>query len=264
MRTERAGIVNLVAAAMIGCAALATLASGAAPAPDAATFGPGADSAMEGPTLVVTGHGEVSVPPDRAVLSVGVSVQDVTAEQAQAKTNDKMNSIVEALKKANVPMERIQTSRADLLPVFEQRQFNDGREPQVIAYRCSNTVRVELDDLKRVGAILDATIKAGANQVQSVGFEVKNDAAARKDALTKAVKDAREKAETIAAALGGSVGEVLEAGEPNVSSGPQPWRAPGGVMARMSSDVAASPMPVLPGQIGVSASVSVRYAYKKP
>ena len=133
--------------------------------------------------------------------------------------------------------------------------------PRITGYRASNEVSVELSDLAKVGPAIDAAIGAGANRVVGVSFHLQDDLEVRRRALGQAIREAQQKAETMAAALGVPLGPVLEVQEGGVSV--QPIRYPQGA-AMMRSQAASSATPVQPGRITVRASVQIRYRLGSP
>ena len=105
--------------------------------------------------------------------------------------------------------------------------------------------------------MLDAGLAAGANRIEGIGFDLRDDAAARAGALEQAVREAREKAATIARALRVRLVEVLEASEGGVSVFTPTFEK---AQVRMQAmDSAAQGTPVASGQVSVSASVTLRY-----
>lgn len=209
-------------------------------------------------SVIVSGRGEVAAKPDRAVINTGVGVQEPTAEAAMRRCAQLMQSVVDTITKLGIPNERVQTAHVSLSPVYDQsRNIPEGREPRIVGYRADNTVRVQIEDLTKIGPVLDAVVKSGANQAFGISFEIKDDKAARSQALRDACTDARAKAATIAESLGMTLGELLEVNETGVQiTPPRPMPA----YARMALD---SSTPISPGEVSVDASVTIRYALIK-
>jgi len=209
--------------------------------------------------IVAVGHGEVFANPDRAIVQLGVQEQSAIADAAQKAVNEKMNRILASLKKLGVPENRIRTSRAELFPVYDHRP---NRPPELAGFRAANSVTVLLDLGAKgpsVGAVLDAAVAGGANSVEGVHFSLADDTEQRALALKKAAENARRKAQSIAAALGVELGELVAAGE-GPSDGLEPPRPfATRVLAMEAADTRA---PVQPGQIRVAATVEVRYAIR--
>jgi uncharacterized protein YggE len=115
-------------------------------------------------------------------------------------------------------------------------------------------VSVEVTNLSQIGPVIDAGLRAGANQVDGVQFRLKDDLPVREQALKKAIAEARRKAETMAEAMNVRLLGVQEISESGASVIP---RGEGGGFATMAREVA--PTPVSPGQIEVNVSVTVKY-----
>jgi len=208
------------------------------------------------PSIVVGGSGEMRVAPDLAVVRLGVVSQQPTARDAQQDASRIAQAILAAVTALEVPRNAVQTSQLILTPVYEQPAPRQQvpTEPRIIAYRASNVVSVRLEDLARIGRVIDATIDAGANQVDGVDFQLQDDREAREEALRKAVKEARSKAATMAEALDVTLGPVLDAREGGVSVEP-----PQLATRTFAMEARAAQTPVSPGEITVSASVTLRY-----
>jgi uncharacterized protein YggE len=200
------------------------------------------------PVVMVTGNAQVEATPDQATVRLGVLRQAATAQAAQEQANTAAKDILTALGKLGVPAQKIQTSRLTLAPNYR------GDPARIASYNASNIILVELDDLARVGPVIDAGLTAGANQLEGVQFRLKNDAAVREKALREAVQEARRKAEVIADALGVRLVGAIEVSEGGVSIMP---RSEGFV--GLQGQAARVDTPVSPGQLDVHASVSVKY-----
>lgn len=206
-------------------------------------------------TILVTGNGEASAPPDRALVRLGTTAQTSQAETAQAKVNETMTKALDLIQKAGVEKRNIRTAMLRLSPVYTSDRSSDG--PKVTGFRASNVLEVTLDDLKLVGKVIDAGLAAGMNELQGVSFSLKNDLPQRNNALKSAAEEARVKAETIAEALGLTLSTVYEVTESGVHLIPFQDNFGG---ARMMS-AAAMPTPVEPGEVRVQANVTVRYEF---
>jgi hypothetical protein len=205
--------------------------------------------------LSVQGTGQSRVAPDEATVRLGVTAQSPTARAAQERVNRVANAILEAVRKLGVRPEQIQTTDLTLNPIYSNpRPGAEEQEPKISGYQASNIVSILLDKLDLVGPVVDAGLAAGANRLDGVSFDLRDDAAARSEALTHAAEQARAKAEVLARALRVRITGVVEVIEGGVSSYiPQPKLARG--MAMMAAEDTA----VSSGQVGVDASVTVRF-----
>ena len=209
------------------------------------------------PSLTVSADGEARVAPDEATVRLGVSAQAKTAREVQDQVNRTAGAILEAVRKLGIPADHIQTSELNLGPVYGQgRPDREPQEPQIVGYQASNVVSIQVEQLDKIGPVIDAGLGAGANRLEGVTFGLRDDRPARMAALRQAVEEARAKAEALADALKVRLVRILEVGEGGFTVAPQPFLKAG----RMAMESAAmADTPVSAGQVGVSASVTVRW-----
>jgi len=205
------------------------------------------------PVLLVTGTAQVLAAPDQATVRLGIVRQSPNAQTAQEQVNAVAQEILTSIRRVGIPDQQIQTSRLILSPVYAPRTPDSRDAPKIVAYNATNSVAVRIDNLSLVGAVIDAGLKAGANQLEGVQFGLRNDLPAREQALKEAVNEARSKAEVMAGALNVNLVEVLEAIEGGVSIVPA---SEGVVAGRLAF---AAETPVSPGQIQVNANITIRY-----
>jgi uncharacterized protein YggE len=198
--------------------------------------------------IVVSGSGNVQVKPDQAYVSAGVQTRGRTAQEAQTENNQSMQSVINAIKALGIPATNIQTDGVSLSPQYDNQQNLTG-------YVATNNVEVRVDQIDQAGAVLDAAVQAGANQAGNIRFTLKDDTASRNQALALAAKDARSKADALAAALNLQITGVDAVSEQSVS-------VPLLVQPRSSFAAnPAAPVPVEPGQLTVSAQVTIQFSY---
>jgi len=202
------------------------------------------------PLLVVTGNAEVLAVPDEAVVRLGIIRQSSVAQTAQEQANSVAQEILNAISKAGVPSKDIQTARLVLSPVYNSR----GPDQRIVSYNATNTVSIRLDNLAIVGNVIDAGLKAGANELQGVLFRLRNELPSREQALKQAVQEAQGKATAMADALRVNLAGVLEASEGELSVVPR-------IQSFMTAASPQSPAttPVSPGEIEIRANVTIRY-----
>ncbi len=193
-------------------------------------------------TVTVSGHGDASATPDMATLSVGVQTKGIDAQSALSANAEKMNAVLSALTAQGIPADHITTSD---LSLYLDSQSN--------TYQASHTLSVNLDNVDKVGTVLDAAVSAGANESWGVSFGLKDDSTAKAAAIRAAVTDARNKADAMASALGLSVTGVSSASE-STENVPLPFEAP-----RAAASASSTATQVQPGQLSISSDVSIVY-----
>ncbi len=203
--------------------------------------------------VVVSGAALVQAQPDTAVVSVAVTTQGRTALEAQAENARQSDAVVRAVKNAAGTQGEVKTSGYNLQP---QYAYKEGQPPTIRAYEARNSVTVTLSDLTKVGAVIDAASNAGATNVDSLSFTLRQDKAARQQALAEATREALSKAQTIAQALGGRVVRIIEVQETTEGRPVPLYRAEMGTAGRMTAQ-AAPPTPVEVGALDIRAQVQL-------
>lgn len=202
-------------------------------------------------TVSVNGTGKVVLTPDMATISIGVNTQNVNAKSAVSTNNRQAAGIIDALDGFGIAEEDIKTTN---FSVFPRQDFDRDGNPEDIFYVVQNTVLVTVRDLDVLGEVLDAAVRAGANQISGINFDVADRETAFKEAMEAAVMNARERAEIMAVAAGAALGEVQTI-TTFVFGGGELVSARGGLgVASLAADV-----PIAPGQTEISVEVQVVY-----
>lgn len=231
-------------------ALLATTA--AAPAALAQAAPPAADSMFQATTLNLAAYGETRIAPNMATISLGVMTQAPTAQGAMQANAQNMSRVVDSLRKAGIAAKDIQTSGLNLNP---QYQYIENQPPKLIGYQASNQVTVTVHDLSRLGQAVDATVSAGANQVNGVSFGLDDPTAAENAAREAAVKALQAKADLYARATGYRVARMVTLSE-GASSYAVPPPMP---MAMASFRKEGADTSVSPGELKVRVDITGLY-----
>lgn len=207
--------------------------------------------------LAVSGTGSVQRQPDRAVIMVAVESRASTAQLAAQANANKMDAVYAALRRAGIVPPKVQTVSYGLQPEYGQPDPRSPNQniPRVVGYVAHNMVRVQVDSIARVGAVIDATVASGANRIDNLSFELRDSQAARLDALRTAVERARAEADVLAIAAGQKLGPPLSI---STSSSWQPQPMYRREMSMAAQD-AAAPTPIEAGALSVTATVNITY-----
>ena len=206
------------------------------------------------PRIVTSGEAQVRVTPDRATILVGVQTRGTTAALAASDNARRQKAILDTLKAMGLGPDQIATQNYSVYP--EMRYEPTGGNGRVVGYNVSNVVRVELKRIDQVGAVIDATLAKGANQINSIQFSSSTAPDARRNAMAEAVKDARADAETLARAAGGTLGPIIE-----LTSNTAPVRPLFSDMAMATMAKERVQTPIEPGEQVISATVSVIWQF---
>ena len=205
------------------------------------------------PSLNLSAYGEVKTAPDMATINFGVVTEATTAAEAMRLNAERMTQVMAALRRAGIAERDVQTSGLNLSAQYDYVQ---NEPPRLRGYQANNRVTVVINDLTRVGTTADAVVAAGVNQIDGIGFGLRDPSAAENEARRVAVRNLQAKASLYAQALG-----VELAGIRSLSEGggyaPQPPMPMFGNRA-VSMDSAES-TPVAGGQLTVRIDITGIY-----
>lgn len=206
------------------------------------------------PALITSGQGEAKVNPDRASILVNVQTRALTAAAAGAENAQRTSAVLDALSKLGLPKEQLGTEGYSVYP--EMAYDRNGGTPRVTGYVVTNTVKAETKRPAEVGTLVDASLKAGANMINSLSFYASSIEEPRRQAIALAVKNARADAEAMASAAGGSLGSLLELSTQGPTAPPRPMYE----LAAKRMD-ATAPTPINPEQQTISVYVTSRWQF---
>lgn len=213
-----------------------------------------ADATSGARTITVTGSGEVILVPDLAYINVGVHTEAEDVTSAVNSNNNQARAIKEAMVGMGVEEKDIQTSNFN---VYSMNRYDDMGNIAGTNYAVDNTLYIIVRDMPRLSEILDAALGAGANQIYGISFDIANRADAMAQARDLAIKDAEEKALSIANTAGVQLGQVINI---SVKNNSYVQTLAGYGMGGGMMDQAAS-VPVSAGQIVVTANADVVYEF---
>ena len=209
-------------------------------------------SAEEAPTLTMNGIGVARIAPDVAEITLGVVTEAKDAAKAHADNAAQATRVQNAVKALGIAERDIQTTRYDFSPVYDVK---DNGRSVTTGYTVTNSVVVKVRNLDNVGKVIDAALASGANRVDSLEFSASDPSAAKNAALADAARDARNKADAVAKALGVRIVRIL-----NVYADAQPYNTPRNFMPMMMAKEAYDAgTPISAGELSVEASVNVTY-----
>ncbi len=201
--------------------------------------------------VAVTGVGTATSAPDMATIQTGVVTEVPTASGAMDENKTAAARLLETLKKNQIAARDVQTSTLNVMPMYETDQRGRTR-PRITGYRVTNSLHVRVRHLPSLGAVLDALIQAGSNEMSGISFGIDDPTGVMNSARNRAMADAKSRAELYAQAAGMGVGRVLQIREEQASL-PRPMYQG----AARAMDVIA--VPVATGEQEISATINVVY-----
>jgi uncharacterized protein YggE len=210
------------------------------------------------PRILVTGQGSVDLAPDMAILSLTVTREAETARVALDANSSAMNEVLTAMKAEGIDTRDLQTSGFSIQPRYSYpapKASGDREAPKITGYTVRNSLDVRVRDIGKIGTILDLSVSLGVNEGGSIVFTNDDPSEAITQARVEAVKDAMDKANTLADAAGVKIGSLLEISEQSYNPRPVPM-----ARAEMSLARSADAVPVATGENTYRVNVDVSYA----
>ena len=205
------------------------------------------------PVVVVTGEAVVVAIPDRAFVTIGAEHRSGDPKAAQAQTATAMNAVHQQLAGLGIPKDAVRTIGINLQL---EADYVDGTRVNR-GYLATNTIEVRVDDVARLGDVIDVAVGTGATALGGLRFDVKDRSVLERQALREAVADGRARADAAAAGAGGTIDRILRVEE----AGARVFQTQQPMMMRLSAEDARS-TPVAPGEIEIRAQVTLTVALK--
>lgn len=218
---------------------------------------PATGAAAEGypATLSINGTSVTHVAPDTATVTVGVVTEAKDAAKTHTDNAALTARVHKAMKDLGIAEQDIQTSQYDFSQRYDTR--DDGKT-ELVGYTAQNMISITVHDLSKVGRVIDAALAAGANRIDSLEFSASDLVAAKNTALAGAMRDARAKADALAAAAGVRIVRVSSITSADASS-MQPYNNVR-YTAMVKEDASAfAATPIAAGQLSVEGVVNVTY-----
>ena len=202
----------------------------------------------------VSGQGEVRAEPDRATVTLGVESRKPKLEDARAAVAKTVDAVLKLTRELKIDPKQVRSTRINVQPEYNWGA-NNANERTLIGYFVSRQVEVELHDLEKLGQLLERATDLGVNQMGDPRLDSSKRQDLVREALAKAVVDARQNAEVIAKAAGARLGNARTINaNTEFSQPPVPM-----VRAVAMEAKAAGGAPYQSGEMTFNATVNVQY-----
>lgn len=211
---------------------------------------------LEFPVIVTSGEAEVKKAADRAWVSINAESRSRDPKEAQRANAEAMNAVMQKLKSMSLGGDSIRTTSVELHPEFD---YANGRQT-LRGYVARNSIEVRVDEIAKVGEVISAVVGSGATSVGGLRFDIKERAAAEREALRLAVENARSRAEAAASGAGMRVERIVRIEDHRVAMPePRPMMA---MRQTMEAQAAVPDTPVTPGNLTIRAMVTLTAAIR--
>ena len=207
------------------------------------------------PEVVTVGQGVIRRAPDRAFVTVTVESRARSPREAQRLNADLMTAVRQKLGGVGMTTDDLRT-----VGYLVEAEYDYTNNKRVLrGYVARNTIEVRVDELDRVGEVLDVAVEAGGTSVGGVRFDLKDRRAVEREALREAVADARARAEAAAAGAGRTIERILRIQEEGAAAVSPPRS---GEMLFRAAAAPAAETPISAGEIEIRVSVTLTAALK--
>ena len=205
-------------------------------------------------TIGVSGQGEVRAEPDRATVTLGVESRKPKLEDARAAVAKTVDAVLKLTRELKIDPKQVRSTRINVQPEYNWGA-NNANERTLIGYLVSRQVEVELHDLEKLGQLLERATDLGVNQMGDPRLDSSKRQDLVREALAKAVVDARQNAEVIAKAAGARLGNAR-----TINANTEFTQAPQPMVRAMAMEAkAAGGAPYQSGEMTFNATVNVQY-----
>jgi uncharacterized protein len=209
----------------------------------------------EHPRIIgVSGQGEVRAEPDRATVTLGVESRKPKLEDARAAVAKTVDAVLKLTRDLKIDPKQVRSTRINVQPEYNWGA-NNPNERTLIGYYVARQVEVELHDLEKLGQLLEKSTDLGVNQLGDPRLDSSKRQDLSREALAKAVADARQNAEVIAKAAGAKLGNAR-----TINANTEFSQAPVPMVRAMAMEAkAAGGAPYQSGEMTFNATVNVQY-----
>jgi len=208
--------------------------------------------------ITVAGTGSIDGAPDLARLTFAVERRDPAMRVARDGVVQVSRDFLALCRRLGIPERKVRSEGLGIQP--EYRYDNDGSAPLLVGYRVQRQLQVELDDLDKLGELIEGAIDAGVNQASPAELDSSRRAELLRDALAAAAEDARRNADRVATTLGARVGPVRQVTVGD--SAPPPMPLPRGVM--LAAEARGAAATYQPGDVRFEARVTATFDLLAP
>lgn len=204
-------------------------------------------------TITIAASGFMTARPDRVQITVGVITQDATAKTALEKNSKRFRSVVDGIKGLGIAAKDIATEQFHVTPVYARRKTQRGdRHRSIEAYRITNSVRISIQNIKQIGAVIDRATERGANKIDAIQFIISNLETKLDAARREAMRNAIRKAKLYAKAAGAQLGAIQTISEQRQGHQPRP-------VMRQRAALMSAPTPIEPGKREISVRITTTW-----
>ncbi|MFJ7676921.1 SIMPL domain-containing protein [Peribacillus sp. NPDC097198] len=200
--------------------------------------------------LKVSGSETLQAAPDQATITLGVITEDEDPRKAQQANSQSIARVIAGLKSIGISEDQLKTSEYRIDPQYD---YVGGKE-LFKNYKVHYIIQVQTTEIEAIGIIIDTAVSNGANSISNIRFSLSTPEVYYNQALSLALKNAYEKALSMARTIGVTLNPIPTLVEEMSETTPP-------VLFQTSSYTKAATTPIQPGELNITATVRVEYTY---
>lgn len=161
-------------------------------------------------TVSFSGKGKVVSKSDIALVNLSIVTESATSKSAQDDNSKKSKAVTDFLKKQKIEDKDVKTTSYNIYPQYTYPRYD---KPVISGYQVNQTMEIKIRNLNDVSAILDGVVGAGANQINSLSFQIDEPEKLKAEARKMAIGDAKKKARELEKELGVDLGKIINFSE---------------------------------------------------
>lgn len=170
--------------------------------------------------VAVAGKGEITVVPDQATLTMGVEMRARELDAARQQVNQIVGEFLKLAARMDIDKKQLNTSQLTIRPEYDWNSTN--RQRRLTGFYVARQIRVELNDLEKIGPLMERATSLGVNQVNGPFFGSSREEELHREALRLAAEDAHLNAQVLAKSMAASLGPIRSIRADNASLPPPP------------------------------------------
>jgi len=214
--------------------------------------------------ITFTEEGKVIAKPDIAKISFSVITQGIEATAVQAENNQKMQKVIDFVKKQGIEEKDMKTTNYVLNPQYDytwcRKSKDDTRycSPKIIGYELTQSVEVKIRDFNKINIIIGGLSDAGANQISNISFSIDEPEDYKNQARIEALKKIEKRAQLLSKETSLKLGKIVSVSESGIFPSPI-YRD---LKATVGSAEAPSAAPIETGTQEITVTLTVSYEIK--
>ena len=209
-------------------------------------------------TIQTYGEAEITAQPDLVKISISIETHSKSANEAAEENARLANSVLKELYEFGLLEENIKTSSYRLNSYRKWEKEDSQNEQEQVYFQAVNEIIIQTIQLDKAGNIIDLAVKAGANNINYINFELKDPTALMLQALTMATEHARQKADAIARGAGLTIKQLFNVREERTSYAP--YRSQNAMLSR-EMVLGTAPTPISPDEVIIRATVVAEFTF---